>query len=102
MSAASEGGGGGSMEPRRRGVVETTPRQNDAMERRWQQLTADVCRPEVRDKWWRVIHDALTGGKHKKYIYNLDYLERRLDLCDQHSQLLARPRAVALAVFFTQ
>lgn len=28
-------------------------------------------------------------------------LERRLDLCDQHSQLLARPRAVALAVFFT-
>jgi hypothetical protein len=72
------------------------------MEQRWKDLTADLCAPEIQEKWWTTIHGSLANSKQRKYYYNLQYLERRFSLFEQHRDQLSRPKAVSLAIFFSQ
>jgi hypothetical protein len=72
------------------------------MEQRWKELTADLCGPEIQEKWWTTIHGSLANSKQRKYYYNLQYLERRFSLFEQHRDQLSQPKAVSLAIFFSQ
>ena len=70
------------------------------MEIRWHKLTANLTGTEAQQKWWSKICQTLANTKHRKYYYNLEYLERRFNLYDQYVERLSNPSAVALAMFF--
>ena len=73
------------------------------MEERWNKLAETLfSSPKVKAKWWNLINETLSDTKRRKHSYNLEYLEKRFKLFDEHVSRFCNESAVALAMFFQQ